>query len=87
MFKKAALVAIAVAIAAPASANDALARMLKVEPGVYTSAELTQMIGTSGPSRKVRLELIQKQREAFDRAVQASAARLGGVVSTRTVGQ
>lgn len=87
MFKIAACVVIAVAIAAPASANDALARMLKVEPGLYTSAELTQLIGTSGYDRKIRLQLIRKHREAFDRAVQAAIARGGVVVSTSSSGQ
>jgi hypothetical protein len=67
--------ALALAIAAPAFANDQLARNLGLEPGVYTTAELATIKG------------VREAATGTDAATAASLADLfgNGVVSTQSV--
>jgi hypothetical protein len=68
--------ALALAVAAPAFANDQLARSLGVEPGAFTTAELATIKG-------LRDAGVSKDRETAD-VVAGLFSR--GVVSTQSVG-
>jgi len=85
MLKKVAIFAAAMTLAAPAVANDRLAKELGVEPGFYTLNELVQIKNTSGHDRKVRIELINRQKAAFDQAVADYIARNSMSTSTSTL--
>jgi hypothetical protein len=67
--------ALALAVAAPAFANDQLARSLGLEPGVYTTAELAAIKG------------VREAASSTDAATAASLEALytSGVVSTQSV--
>lgn len=68
--------ALALAVAAPAFANDQLARSLGVEPGVFTSAELATLKG-------LRDSGVSKDRETAN-VFEGIFSR--GMVSTQNVG-
>ena len=68
--------ALALAIAAPAFANDQLARSLGVEPGVYTTAELATIKGLGESGDSLDRETGNVLAGLFSR----------GVVSTQSVG-
>jgi hypothetical protein len=68
--------ALALAIAAPAFANDQLARSLGVEPGAYTTAELATLKGLGESGDSLDRETATVLASLFSR----------GVVSTQSVG-
>ena len=69
MFKYAAIIAVSIGIAAPATAGEYTARDLGVEPGTYTLSEMVELMNVGGGERKRRIELIHKRRDDFAAAV------------------
>lgn len=83
MFKTAAIVIVASWLAFPVSANptiEFMERQLEVEPGAYTLNELVQ-IQNAGSEAASRMELIDRKKAAFRRAVH-QAMRESGLLST-----
>lgn len=86
MFTKAALIATMFAISGPAFANetvDLMAKQLGLPPGVYTLAEIVQIQNENASNRKTRIELIDRQKATFQRAVHDAMTSSPPVVSTR----
>lgn len=81
MLRKAAIIALAFGLAAPATASEQIVREIKVDPGAYSLHEIVQISTSGGPERGTRIKLIQKEREAFAEAVR-QAMHGGGVLST-----
>ncbi|WP_193143415.1 hypothetical protein [Meridianimarinicoccus sp. MJW13] len=80
MFKVCIICALSVGIAAPALANEQLARAADVAPGEYTTIEMIELAQVGGHEWQQRMDVIQKQRAAFDAEVRASMTR----ISTRS---
>ena len=74
MYVKAITAALAIAVAAPAFANDNLARSLGVEPGVFTTSQLAALKAAQDSDEFTIQNFIEDQ------------AGRGEVVSTRNVG-
>jgi hypothetical protein len=87
MLKKATILALAIGLAAPAYATDQLARAAGVDPEMYTLAELVKIMSYSGHQRAAQIELIHRQRAAFDARVREAVANGPSVVAgTRSTG-
>jgi hypothetical protein len=87
MLKKATILALSIGLAAPAYANDQLARAAGVDHDMYTLAELVKIMSYSGRQRDAQIELIHRQRAAFDARVRDAVANGPSVaVGTRSTG-
>jgi len=84
--KKILLAAVALSAAAPAFANDQLARSLGVEPGRYTAAELAIIKSRSTASGNDAVVFIDNTRFAPSKSIHNSTAQdhfARGVEETR----
>lgn len=70
MFKKAATIAFLLSFGGQALASDDLARQMGIEPGLYTTNELVQILFADNPDRQI--ETIHRNRAAFQEAVRAA---------------
>ena len=83
MFHRAAIIALA--LAAPAAADEVLmAERLGLEPGRYSVVELVTIRNEDpGPDRARRVGIIDRQHEAFARAVRSAMTGPASTAPTR----